>query len=187
MNKWGAMAVFPAMLTWFLSCVPAQAVPVVGQGRVNMAGSILDTACAIEAGSMEQTLDMGVTPLSQLVQHGSTLNWHKHGPSREFAIRLVNCVLEQKTSYKHDWQYFLVTFEGPGDGKAFGVTGDAKGVALQIRDSQGNLALPGVPLPRSGLIAGSQNLNFTLSLVGNRQELRAGDYRSTLRFKMDYD
>lgn len=184
------MIVLPALLSLALTSLPATAGAVQGWGRVNMAGSIVDTACAIEAGSLDQTIDMGVTPISQLIQQNADGALHHHGPQRDFAIRLINCVLtsnDPNTPSRPDWQHYSVTFDGPTDGDAFGVDGDARGVALQIRDRWGNVARPGVALPRGGLLTGDQDLNFTLSLVGNRQGLRPGDFRSTLRFKMDYD
>lgn len=39
-------------------------------GRVSMEGSITDTACAIDPGSLEQTIDMAILPISQLVENG---------------------------------------------------------------------------------------------------------------------
>lgn len=36
-------------------------------GRVSMEGSITDTACAIDPGSLEQTIDMAIFPIGQLV------------------------------------------------------------------------------------------------------------------------
>lgn len=48
-----------------------------GEGRVNMQGSIIDTACAIAVESREQTIDMGITPLSEIIRdgHGRTKNF----------------------------------------------------------------------------------------------------------------
>ena len=39
-----------------------------GWGKVNMHGAIIDTACAIAAGSRDQTIDMDTIPLGQIIQ-----------------------------------------------------------------------------------------------------------------------
>jgi len=148
-----------------------------GWGRVNMQGSIIDAACAIAVESREQTIDMGVTPLAEIQRDG-------RGASKPFSIKLVNCVLERPG--KEDWRQFQVTFDGDGEGEAFGVSGDASGVALQITDEHGNVALPGRPLPLRDISPGAMQLDYTLKLVANRHALKSGDYTSSIRFKLDY-
>ncbi|EIT7186890.1 MAG: fimbrial protein [Serratia marcescens] len=150
-----------------------------GWGRVNMEGSILDTACAIEAGSRDQSVDMSTLPLSQIIRDGV-------GVKRPFTIRLINCVRARPDPTLPDWQRFRVTFDGEGHNGLFQVQGSARGVALQITDTQGNIALPGKALPAGDIIPGNMSLNYSLRLVGNQQVLRAGEYRSAVRFKLDY-
>lgn len=41
-----------------------------GWGKVNMHGAIIDTACAIAAGSRDQTIDMDTIPLGQIIRDG---------------------------------------------------------------------------------------------------------------------
>lgn len=150
-----------------------------GWGRVNMQGAIIDTACAIAAGSRDQAIDMGSVPVADIIRDGQ-------GISRPFSIELINCVLTRSNSSLPDWQHFQVTFDGEADGESFGVRGEAKGVALQITDVGGNIANPGQALPAGDITPGDKTLNYTLRLVTNKQLLKAGDYYSTLRFKMDY-
>ncbi len=150
-----------------------------GWGRVNMEGAILDTACAIEAGSRDQSIDMSTLPLSQFVRDGQ-------GGTRAFTIRLVNCVLSRASADQPDWQRFQVTFDGDGRNGLFQVHGEARGVALQITDTRGNVAYPGKPLPTTEVVAGSMDLNYFLRLVGDNNVLRAGGYYSAVRFKLDY-
>lgn len=183
------MIVLPALLSLNLEST-ALAAPIAGWGRVNMAGSIIDTACAIEAGSLDQTIDMGVNPMSQLVMQDAGGNRHWHGQLHTFTIRLIDCVLQRGSSNiqsRTEWQHYQITFDGANDGDNFNVDGDARGVALQIRDQHGNLAHPGEPMPRGSLISDNQDLLFSLSLTSNQKTLRAGEFRSTLRFRMDYD
>jgi type 1 fimbria pilin len=150
-----------------------------GWGRVNMQGAVIETACAIDTRSRDQTIDMSVLPLSQIMRDGQ-------GTTRPFSIHLVNCVLGRFDPKRPDWQRFQVAFDGRADNGLFGIEGRARGIALQIADTRGNIANPGVPLPAAGITEGSNQLNYSLRLVGNKQVLRAGDYTSTLRFKMDY-
>ncbi|MEE4412055.1 MULTISPECIES: fimbrial protein [unclassified Serratia (in: enterobacteria)] len=150
-----------------------------GWGRVNMEGAIIDTACAIAAGSRDQTIDMDTVPVSQIIRDGQ-------GLTRPFTVELINCVLERPDNKLPDWKHFRVTFDGDADGKLFGVQGEAKGVALQIADSLGNVAIPGGPLPVGDITPGRMLINYSMKLVSNNQPLRAGNYFSTVRFKMDY-
>ncbi|OKB67959.1 pilin [Serratia marcescens] len=148
-----------------------------GWGRVNMQGSIIDTACAIAVESREQTIDMEVVPLAEIIRDGQ-------GHSKPFSIELVNCILER--AGKEDWKQFQVTFDGDADGGLFGVRGDASGIALQIVDPYGNIAIPGRPMPLHDIVPGNMQLNYTLKLVANNHALKAGDYFSSVRFKLDY-
>jgi type 1 fimbria pilin len=149
-----------------------------GWGRVNMHGAIIDTACAIAAGSRDQTIDMETIPLGQIVRDGQ-------GMTKPFSIELVNCILERPGN-KSDWKFFQVTFDGSAEGTLFGVQGDARGVALKINDSNGNVVIPGEPLPMEEIIPGNRMLNYSMTLIANHQPLKAGAYFSTVRFKLDY-
>ncbi|EKZ5287270.1 fimbrial protein [Klebsiella aerogenes] len=150
---------------------------IAGWGRVNMQGSITDTACAIAVNSREQTIDMGVLPLSDIIRDGQ-------GRSQPFSIDLVNCITERPGN--EGWKKFQVTFDGEAHGGLFGVNGDASGVALQIIDTQGNVAMPGKAMPPMDIIPGDSQLNYAMRLVANNHALKAGDYLSSIRFKLDY-
>lgn len=153
-----------------------------GHGRVGMRGEILDSACGVDTASQDQTIDMLYQPLSEIISSGG-------GIPRPFSIRLVNCSLQRHSPNNlpvDDWQYFKVTFDGVRNHGAFGVEGNARGVALQIRDAQGNIANPGQALPAGNIEAGTMQLNYTLRLVGNGDNLSAGSYHSTIRYKLDY-
>lgn len=88
-------------------------------GRVSMEGSITDTACAIDPGSLEQTIDMAIFPIGQLVQNGI-------GDEHPFAIRLLDCTIVHPDPDKSNQQHFVVTFDGAADGNNFAVNGDAE-------------------------------------------------------------
>ncbi|MBH1929646.1 fimbrial protein [Serratia rubidaea] len=150
-----------------------------GWGTVHMGGAIIDSACAIAAGERDQTVDIGTVPVSQIISQGQS-------NAIPFSVRLVNCSLERYASTLPDWQYFQITFDGPAEGNGFGLQGEAKGLAIQISDEQGNVAAPGVAMPKNDIHPGNMQLNYFVKLIGNKQRLRTGDYFSTIRFKLDY-
>ncbi len=157
----------------------ATAKTLVKRGQVMMEGSIIAAACAIEMNSRDQVIDMDTVPVSKIARDG-------RGIARPFTIRLINCTLQHANSSLPDRQSFRVTFDGTAEGDLLAVKGEARGVALQIKDDRGNIALPGVALPPAALTPGDKALQYTMNLVPNRQGLRAGEYRSTVRFKLDY-
>lgn len=150
-----------------------------GWGRVNMQGAVIETACAIDTESRDQTIDMAILPLSQITRDG-------HGLKRAFNIRLINCFLARLDKNLPDWKRFQVTFDGRVDNGFFAVDGQAQGIALELTDNLGNIAIPGRPLPAINLSEGDGQLNYSLRLVSNAQVLRTGEYTSAIRFKMDY-
>lgn len=99
-----------------------------------MQGSIMDTACSIDTGSYEQSIDMGILPLSLIQQKGQ-------GQAHDFFITLIGCKL---TSYTGEpWKTFEVSFDGPVNGDFFSVSGSAQGIALLLTDSKGVHIYPG--------------------------------------------
>lgn len=148
-----------------------------GWGRINMQGSIIDTACAIAVDSREQSIDMGVIPVADIIRDGQ-------GRSKPFSIVLIDCVLDRPGNA--EWKNFKVTFDGDKEGDLFGVRGGASGVGLQISDGSGNIASPGKVLPFVDILPGSMQLNYSLKLVANNHALKPGDYFSSIRFKLDY-
>jgi len=150
-----------------------------GWGRVNMQGAIIDTACAISVETRDQTINMEVIPISVISTNGQ-------GYSKKFSIELVNCILERHNSTSKEWKQFQVTFDGDSDGSFFGIQGEASGVALRITDDSGNIATPGVPLRAVRITPGTMLLNYNLRLVANKHTLKAGNYFSSIRFKLDY-
>ena len=150
-----------------------------GNGYVSVEGSIIDSPCAIDAGSRDQSIELMTIPVSQMIHD-------REGPIRPFSIRLINCTLTPLTPGKPDWQSFEITFDGSLDGDNFQLFGKARGVSLKIIDAFGNRAFPGTPLPASAIEPGTMTLNYGMRLVSNNQRLKAGNYKTTIQFKMDY-
>lgn len=180
MKRFPEKVMIPCILVSLLFINGAQAAhSSQGWGRVNMQGAIIDTACAIAAGSRDQAIDMDTVPVADIIRDG-------RGVSRAFSIELINCVLSRTENNLINWRYFQVTFDGNADEELFGVDGEAKGVGLQIVDTKGNIARPGRPLPNGDISIGSMHLNYEMRLVSNKRPLRAGAYSSSVRFKIDY-
>jgi len=151
-----------------------------GQGRLSVQGSIIETPCAIDIRSRDQSVDMGVTSKSAIARDGRSA-------AHPFSIWLVNCHLARLDAGLPDWRYFRATFDGHDDNGNFALDGEARGVAVEVADAAGNIAHPGEPLAPGGLTTGDRQLNYILRLVGNRRALKAGDFRTTLRFRLDYN
>lgn len=147
------------------------------EGRISMSGSIVDTACAIDTGSYEQTIDMGILPVNSLRQIGQ-------GPVQSFTITLIGCRLIPKDG--EDWENFSVTFDGNANGEWFSVSGDARGIALSLQDASGNIVLPGLATPKQAIKPGNYVLKYSLKVVSDKTPLRPGDYQTAIRFKLDY-
>jgi type 1 fimbria pilin len=122
---------------------------------------------------------MKILPVEQITRDG-------HGLTRPFTLKLVNCGLAGENSTNTGRQHFRMIFDGNAEGKNFGVIGDARGVALRIVDSIGTDIYPGVPMSIENTLTKDYRLNYSMQLVANSQVLRAGDYRSAIRFKLDY-
>lgn len=168
-----------AILLVWLTLVPCHVNSAIqGEGKVRMHGAIIDTACAIKAGSQDQTIDMGTISLGRLTRHDDV-------GSKPFSIKLVNCILERSKN-KINWNFFQVTFDGYAEGALFGVQGDARGIALKIKNSNGTQVMPGKPMPLEEIIIGNKVLNYSMTLTPNNKPLKVGSYSSTVRFKLDY-
>lgn len=151
-----------------------------GEGKVTMNGEIIDTACAIEMDSAEQTIDMGILPTGVIRQMGV-------GPVRHVDIYLVNCSLEQAGDSSKVWSNLRVTFDGAStDHGLFDVFGEARGVALYMEDADNRQVIPGEALPEQTIVPPTMRLSYTLRLAANHQTLRPGPYQSIIRFKIDY-
>lgn len=151
-----------------------------GRGRINMKGSIIDTACAIDLDSQYQDIGMPTLPLGSIVRD-------QQGPDVPFTIRLVNCTLKRWKPDRPDWVSLQVTFDGAAEGdNLFRLEGDASGIGLQIADTYGVTAQPGVAMPARPLQEDSMRLDYVLRLMATQDAPIIGYYHTTLRFKVDY-
>lgn len=167
----------PAFLT--LSLPAWASVSTQGKGRISVAGSIIDSACAIATDSREQYIEIGDVPFEQLARDGQ-------GPTRPFSIHLVNCVLTRTDPARPNWETFEITFDGVRDNHYFGALGSASGIALRITDADGSIITPGKALSRRNIHPKEMRLNYYITPVASGQVLKPGDYSSLIKFKLDY-
>lgn len=170
--------ILPYILTLFICSIANGRLPEQGHGSVSMQGSIIESACAISTTDLEQTIDMGVTTVGEIIRDTNV-------PRRNFSLHLINCDLSSDSADQKPTSEFQITFDGPTKDGIFSVTG-ASGIGLQIIDASGYAAIPGQSMPRAILKTGTQQLDYTLRLMGNHERLKAGKYYTILRFKIDY-
>lgn len=171
------------IITLMLFCMPSLALSAThGHGLVRLKGNIIDTACAIAIGDIDQSIDMGSLAISELINKGRE-------PAVDFTVHLENCVLNDSNFRKgHYWKDIHVTFEGEADGPdGFALHGDAHGERLAISDSIGDQAEPGKPMPDLPLTPGKMNLRYKLWLTSDHKALRTGNFYITIRYFMEYD
>lgn len=147
------------------------------KGRVNIAGSIIHSACAVVTGDADQTIDLSAIPL---FQPGAPDELPHKREGHLLAIHLVNCLQEQKNGQ------FRMTFDGDHDGRHFTITGTADTV-LQIRDRHGNTVRPGVAHAFRGIPDSDIQQAYSLRLVSHRAALFPAGWHTTIRIRMDYD
>ncbi|EFC0901087.1 TPA: P fimbrial minor subunit PapH, partial [Escherichia coli] len=69
----------------------------------------------------------------------------------------------------------------------FNLSGQAKGINLQIADVRGNIARAGKVMPAIPLTGNEEALDYTLRIVRNGKKLEAGNYFAVLGFRVDYE
>lgn len=147
-------------------------------GSVKINGRIFDTPCNIDPESQTKSLELGVVPLDAINVGTETIY--------PFSIQLVNCSLTSSTSNVHVPQYFQISFDGENQNNNFAVQGQARGIALEIKDSSGNSVYPGKILPVYSNASSTMKLDYSLRVVKSHEDFRVGGFSSTIKFKLDY-
>lgn len=166
-----------------ITCLTSTALATVHEhGFVRMQGSIVDTACSIKLGDADQSIDLGLLPLEDLITNG-------RGPSVPFSIQLVNCVLNSDAAQNDfRWKDLRITFRGePNGSHNFALEGEARGEALMITDSKGHVVEPGKPMSAVPVEPGSMTLHYRMWLVENHHGFRPGKFHTAVRYFMEYD
>ncbi|HAX2394453.1 TPA: P fimbrial minor subunit PapH, partial [Escherichia coli] len=129
-----------------------------------------------------QIIDMGESPVRDL-QNGFS------GPERKFSLRLRNCEFNSQGGNLFSDSRIRVTFDGVRGETPdkFNLSGQAKGINLQIADVRGNIARAGKVMPAIPLTGNEEALDYTLRIVRNGKKLEAGNYFAVLGFRVDYE
>ncbi|MFK3660744.1 fimbrial protein [Scandinavium sp. NPDC088450] len=153
----------------------------VSGGIVNFTGSVVDAACAVNADSINQTVQMGQVRLKRMDAEGAT-----SGTKVPFNIILQDC----ETSVSSQ---VAVTFKGTTDATvttALANTagqGAAQQVALQLYDQAGTELTPGVEQSTPfSLHDGINNLTFSVDYVATGSAATAGIVSGTTTFDLHY-
>lgn len=142
-----------------------------------MGGLVVDSACALHPDSYQQYILVGEFSVDRMIRNeGSELH--------PFSVNLINCTPWREN--KNSWTAFQITFEGQADGSYFSLQGSAKGLAIEIQDDRGHIAMPGVPMMPHTIPQGERTLNYNLRLVGNAELLRVGNHFALIKYKLDY-
>lgn len=152
------------------------------QGRANFSGQVLVSTCTLVMADTWQIIDMGTTPVRDMQNNVS-------GPEKTFSFQLQNCNLTDTRDHLSPHLPVQIVFDGLRGQKPdqFGLIGQAKGVELKIRDSEGETAQSGIPQPLNIYSTKDPYFNYTLQLVHNGEPLQAGDYYSIVRLKVNYE
>lgn len=151
-----------------------------GHGNVTIQGEINASACTIDTESIYQTINVGNINISNIIYSNGRNNVYP------FNIVLINCMLIGSSLPIKNNKYFEVTFDGLSDSGSFILEGQAKGVSLQVMDSSGQIARPGIPLEKNEINSEKLVLNYSIRLVGNNRNVESGEFYTALRYKMDY-
>ncbi|PNF44296.1 type 1 fimbrial protein [Enterobacter bugandensis] len=142
-----------------------------------MGGLVVDSACALHPDSYQQYIFVDDFSIDRMIRNeGSELH--------PFSVNLINCTPWSEN--KNDRAAFQITFEGQVEGRYFSLQGSAKGLAIEIQDDRGHIAIPGVPMMPHPIPQGERTLNYNLRLVGNSELLRVGEHFALIKYKLDY-
>lgn len=147
-------------------------------GRVSMDGTIISSACDIDAGDGYQSITMPVESRGKIKRVGE-------GAPQHFSIKLTNC--SPYSSVNPDaWKYINIIFDGNDDQGLFRVQGNASGVALEIRDSNGSVIRPGMVIPWQRNMVNENKLDYQIKLKNSMRDLVVGDYSAVIRYRIEY-
>jgi fimbrial protein len=149
-------------------------------GTMHFYGSVVNTACAIDAESLHQNVILGEVRSASFTGPGAWAN------NKSFWIKLENC--EPSTS-----QFASVAFTGQADARDpqvfhAGFGADAvKGVGIGIFDSKGNLVVPNsAPVSPTAISEGQTVLLFTARYRSVAVSVAPGEASAAVNFSVIY-
>lgn len=148
-------------------------------GKVSMAGEILNSACDIELQNHFQTIKMANDTVSQIWRTG-------YGNTTTFSMLLTGCPVSAGSDGDQTQHYIRLTFDGPIEKGLIKVLGDVQGVGLEILDSNGIPIQLGKATAPYIVDSNNMRLDYGLRLKTNQTDFKLGDYSSVIRYKIDY-
>ncbi|GMQ36280.1 fimbrial protein [Enterobacter asburiae] len=147
-------------------------------GRISMDGSIISSACDINTGDGYQEISMPGETRGHIKRTGE-------GEPQDFSIQLTHCALDPSAE-PASWQYINIIFDGQDEDGLFRVSGNASGIALELKDSQGNVIHPGKPTPWQQSTVTNNRLDYRFTLKNTVRNLVVGDYSAIIRYRIEY-
>ncbi|MVX99147.1 fimbrial protein [Enterobacteriaceae bacterium 8376wB9] len=165
----------------------ASAATTVPGGTIHFTGQIVEAACAVSAGSSNQTVDLGQYRTANFTQKGDLSG------AVPFKIQLQDCDPSVSTTAS-------VAFSGTAESSdptvlavsnisGGGVSGSASGVGIQITDNAGVVLSPNGSTYSNAqtLNDGVNELNFTARYKATADTVSAGQADADATFKMQYN
>ena len=151
----------------------------VGSGTIEFNGVVNTGACTIVPSSVNKQVQLGSVPVASLQTAGS------EGPVSDFALELINCMLDP-TGSGDDFSKVSVTFTGQMDaaGNLWANSGTANNMGVLFQDQDGNDLKTGDKVEQD-LRAGSNTINLSARMQ-SLGAATAGTVKSTVAYVLDY-
>ncbi|SNY69805.1 fimbrial protein [Enterobacter sp. CC120223-11] len=150
------------------------------KGEVSVNGQIQESACNIHLDDIFQSLTFDNVKVSHIVNDDED-------KAKDFTIRLINCSVDRSTDTL--WDSVHISFDGIPDrqnGNLFLMSGEGSGVAVQIKDTNGQQISPGNRVNIAKVENGQTGLYFKIKLVSNGTQLLLGNLSTTIKFTIEY-
>ncbi|KOC89282.1 fimbrial protein [Winslowiella iniecta] len=149
-----------------------------GSGKITFTGSIVNAPCSIAPNQDKQEIPLGQVSNTLLAGGGEQ-------KAEPFSIELLNC----DAATKHT---VTTTFTGKAgvDGR-LGITGEASGASILLRDASGKKIELGTATDAQTLNAGDNTLQFSAALKGDGTEdapvaIGTGAFTAVTNFTLAY-
>ncbi|VDZ85071.1 fimbrial protein [Kluyvera intermedia] len=155
----------------------AGVIPVMADTDVEFSGTLVADPCQVDVDSEDQTVDFGAIASKTFINHDQSA-------PETFHILLKDCdlTLGEKVS---------VTFYGEKDATEpalFAVTGQARGIALAITDSEGHPVTPDGAQSWRPLAPGDVQLTWQARVQSTAgKAVTEGEFQSVVTFSLQYE
>lgn len=144
---------------------------------IEFTGTLVADPCQVAMDDDEQQVEFGSIARRAFLNHDSTA-------PKPFTIRLVECDPSMADTVS-------VTFLGDEDEAltgAFATTGEAKGIAIRLRDSEGHSVEPNTPQAATSVQEGETILAWQAQVTATAMhEVTEGEFFSTVTFSLAYE